>query len=226
MSAKGRPLKAEMLRAAIIAGLSDTAFRLFVCMSLLANEDGVFRADPDFLHAEVYWLASPAIDLEAALRELVKVVEFFEQDGLVMGRIRPREPSRRSARVPKAPAPDGYAQVIDAYQRAFIAKRGVKPGIDARTGKAAKDLLAIFPVADAIACIEAAFDDPWFAQHGGALWQIANNPNRFRTAPPKPLPIYTRPTLVKAPPPPADTDAFEIDDNPFGELLTSRVLHG
>lgn len=55
MAGRIRTLKPEMLEDAIIAELSDTAFRLFVGMILLADDAGRLRADSRYLAGQIFW---------------------------------------------------------------------------------------------------------------------------------------------------------------------------
>jgi hypothetical protein len=83
----------------------------------------------------------------------------------------------------KSAAPAGYAEVIEAYQRAYVATHnGDKPAISSRTGAAAKSLLGVMPVADAVRTIESAFEDSWFVSTSSELFDIAARPNRWRGA--------------------------------------------
>jgi hypothetical protein len=55
MSGRIRTLKPEMLEDAVVAGLSDGAFRLFVSMILMADDYGNFHAHPRQLAGKAFW---------------------------------------------------------------------------------------------------------------------------------------------------------------------------
>lgn len=71
MAGRIRTIKPELLEDGISAGLSDTAFRLFVGMILLADDYGVLRAEPGYLQGHIHWKRSPSIPVEDALVELL-----------------------------------------------------------------------------------------------------------------------------------------------------------
>ncbi len=77
-------------------------------------------------------------------------------------------------------APDGYADVIATFVAEFEKARHEKPVVDAKTGKAAKMLLAQIPnPVEACNIIRAAFTKPFVANEKPSLLYIAANPNDF-----------------------------------------------
>lgn len=113
----------------------------------------------------------------------------------------PEDPRSQSSAADAAPT--DFQRVIACYAECYASAKGAKPAITARTGKAAKDLLAQLGVEDACAVIRGAFTDDFFARTRGELWDISNGPNRFRRVP--------------APAPPAPTslpDRAPDDDGP------------
>lgn len=89
MSGRIRTVKPELLEDAVTAGLSDRAFRLFIAVILMADDYGRLRAEPRFLAGQVYWLRECALeDLTVALRELDRLVLFYEVHGQQYAEIR------------------------------------------------------------------------------------------------------------------------------------------
>ncbi len=70
MSGRIRTIKPELLEDAIIAGLSDSAFRVFVGMIVLADDYGNLRAEHGWLRGQIYWSAKPAKTVEGSCAEL------------------------------------------------------------------------------------------------------------------------------------------------------------
>lgn len=65
-----RTLKPEILEDEKTSRLSDTAFRLFTSMIILADDHGNVRADARWLQAQIWWAAAAPPDALAALLEL------------------------------------------------------------------------------------------------------------------------------------------------------------
>jgi hypothetical protein len=85
----------------------------------------------------------------------------------------PKEPT------PEPPKPPGFPEVIAAFHETFLAKRGVKPGITPREGKAARELLQAFGAESAVGIIRRAFEDPWLLENNPTLACIVANANRY-----------------------------------------------
>ncbi len=119
---------------------------------------------------------------------------------------------------PKAPrkpptATAGYQTIIDAYWTRFERQFGRKPVFSEGTGKAAKAMAAM-PLADAIGCIDNAFQDPWFVENKPDLGHIARNANKYL---PKVMAPPAAPRPAPGPPPtPEQKTAF---DRMFEEAL-------
>jgi hypothetical protein len=113
-------------------------------------------------------------------------------------------------------------KVSDAYQRCFLAKRGIKPTFGKRGGKAITDLLAVMSADEAVATIENAFKDSWFAEHCGGLWEISNRPDAYRKAPEPEPEVYKPRFLAKAAPPSPERQA-EIDAR-LRDLFAAKVV--
>lgn len=88
MSGRIRTVKPELLEDAVTAGLSDTAFRLFIACILLSDDYGCFRAESALLKGQVFWKADPSTPLEYAISELAPLVRFYEVGGQRYGHIR------------------------------------------------------------------------------------------------------------------------------------------
>ena len=71
MSGRIRSIKPELLDDAMTAGLTDTAFRLFIGSVLLADDYGDLRWEPAWLRAQVFWKTERALaEVESSVREL------------------------------------------------------------------------------------------------------------------------------------------------------------
>lgn len=82
MSGRIRTVKPELLEDAVTAGLSETAFRLFIGMILIADDYGVLRAEPAYLAGQVFWKTPPSIPIGDALAELAtKLVRTWNHGG-------------------------------------------------------------------------------------------------------------------------------------------------
>jgi hypothetical protein len=88
MSGRIRSVKPEILEDGVTAGLSDTAFRLFIAAIVLADDYGNFRSEPHYLRGQVYWKLDPTKDVSAALTELEQLVSFYVVKGQTYGSIR------------------------------------------------------------------------------------------------------------------------------------------
>jgi hypothetical protein len=88
MARRIRSLKPEILEDEKTAGLSDTAFRVFVGLITMADDYGTFRADPRFIEKQIYWLAVPERSVATALLELeaTGMVALYEVRGQRYGR--------------------------------------------------------------------------------------------------------------------------------------------
>lgn len=89
MNLKTRSIGPGLIEDAITAGLSDTAFRLFVGMILIADDYGNVQADPAFLASRIFWGSPPATPVRDALTELTRKLIFpFLDEGRPFLRIR------------------------------------------------------------------------------------------------------------------------------------------
>lgn len=89
MSGRIRSIKPEVLDDAVTAGLSDSAFRLFIAAIVLADDYGRLRAEPGWLRGQVYWsrdVSSSAIG--KTLEELEPLIQFYDVDGQRYAEIR------------------------------------------------------------------------------------------------------------------------------------------
>jgi hypothetical protein len=105
-----------MLEDERIAGLSDTAFRLFVAGLPLADDHGNLRASVPFLLGQVFWLRPPQVSLQEALAELtsVSVWELYVVNGQTYAHIRGFSKHQRldNAGAPLVPLPPGYVLTV------------------------------------------------------------------------------------------------------------------
>lgn len=89
MNGRIRTIKPEILEDAVTAGLSDTAFRLFIAVIVLSDDYGRFRAEPGWLRGQVYWARDvAATHFSAALDDLVPLVRFYLVNGQRYGALR------------------------------------------------------------------------------------------------------------------------------------------
>ncbi len=89
MSGRIRSLKPEVLEDSVTAGLSDTAFRMFIAAIVLSDDYGHFRAEVGWLRGQVYWARD--VDPKAfarALDELSPLVQFYVVNGQRYGAVR------------------------------------------------------------------------------------------------------------------------------------------
>ncbi len=86
--------------------------------------------------------------------------------------------------VPDAlPAKSDHAELLATYSAAYEHAKGVKPIIEGRNGKAAKELLKKLSLTEAQDMVRRAFADEFFSTNQCELWQIANAPNKWRGNP-------------------------------------------
>lgn len=89
MSGRIRTIKPELLEDAVTAGLSDTAFRLFIGCILLADDYGRLRFEPAWVRVQVLW-KRPVSDevFDEAFAELAALIVGYEVKGQAYGAIR------------------------------------------------------------------------------------------------------------------------------------------
>lgn len=89
MSGRIRTIKPELLEDAITAGLTDTAFRLFIGCILLADDYGNLRYEPAWVRVQVLW-KRPVSDeaFTAAMGELDALITAYEVKGQRYGAIK------------------------------------------------------------------------------------------------------------------------------------------
>ena len=85
-----RTIKPEILTDEKTAGLSDTTWRLFISLIVMADDHGRFRATPAFLHSQVFWSAETSREssresLETLAR--LSLVMLYEVSGQQYGKI-------------------------------------------------------------------------------------------------------------------------------------------
>lgn len=89
MSGRIRTIKPELLEDAVTAGLSDTAFRIFIAAILLADDYGCLRFESAWLQGQVFWARSVDPSTFAkALSELSPLVNEYSVNGQRYGAIR------------------------------------------------------------------------------------------------------------------------------------------
>jgi hypothetical protein len=85
-----RTLKPEILTDEKSAGLSDTELRLFVSLIVMADDHGRFRANPAFVHSQVFWASGTSREASRdALDTLARLslVILYEVAGQQYGKI-------------------------------------------------------------------------------------------------------------------------------------------
>lgn len=139
-----RTLKPEILDDEKVAPLSDTAFRLFTSMVILADDWGNVRADVRWLQAQIWWAHGGAPNVLLALVELCRatLIEVYAVRGGTYVHLRGWEKHQRidnagKARVPMPNDPDANRiEVIDeAAMAEFAEVRGEPRRISAGSGK-------------------------------------------------------------------------------------------
>jgi hypothetical protein len=84
MAGRIRSIKPEILEDKKTAGLSDSAFRLFIAMITLADDYGNLRGEPEYLDGQVWWRSrGDSRRVAAACREVSEagLVVFYEVSG-------------------------------------------------------------------------------------------------------------------------------------------------
>jgi len=81
MAGRIRSIKPELLEDAVTAGLSDSAFRVFIGMILLSDDHGNLRAEPKYIEGQVYWSAVPEKGVRESLQELLALVTYYRVRG-------------------------------------------------------------------------------------------------------------------------------------------------
>jgi len=106
MSGRIRSIKPEILEDAVTAGLSETAFRLFIGTIALADDYGVFRAEAGYLAGQVFWKVPPSRPVDEAVAELgAKLVQLYEVNASATARSAPGRSTRRSRTQASAGSP-------------------------------------------------------------------------------------------------------------------------
>ncbi len=81
MSGRIRTIKPELLEDAVTAGLSDSAFRVFIGMILLADDYGNVRAEPKYLEGQIYWSAIPETSVRLSRDSLETLITIYTVRG-------------------------------------------------------------------------------------------------------------------------------------------------
>ena len=107
MSGRIRSIKPELLEDAKTAGLSDSAFRIFIGMILLADDYGNLRAEAKYLEGQIYWTAVPEKGVKVSCKELETLVSFYEVRGQLYAHIKgwSKHQKVQHAGKPRVPAP-------------------------------------------------------------------------------------------------------------------------
>jgi hypothetical protein len=112
VAGKIRTLKPAMLEDELVAGMSDTAVRLFMAGLLLADDHGNLRASAPYLLGQVFWSRAPQQPLEEALSELTSrgLWETYLVGGQTYAHIRGWRKHQRidNASEPRVPLPPGW----------------------------------------------------------------------------------------------------------------------
>jgi hypothetical protein len=85
--------------------------------------------------------------------------------------------------LPRTARESPHRSVTAAYSDGFMRRHGKRPSIDARDGRAVKELLATVPVEDVLEAISRYLDQRvgWAAEHGWPLRGLQGDFNRLRT---------------------------------------------
>jgi hypothetical protein len=120
MTGRIRTIKPELIEDEATAGLSDTAFRLFVSMFAIADDHGILRASRGYLLGQVWHGCEPSEPIEDACIQLSRrLVTFFVSDGQCYAFIRNWAKHQRvnDAAKPRLPLPPGYEEVEGTRSR-------------------------------------------------------------------------------------------------------------
>lgn len=108
--ARIRTLKPEILEDQFTAGLSDSAFRLFISAIVLADDFGNLQGDERWLRSMIWWAHDDSPSLAEVLGELrrVSLVKIYEVRGQVYLHLRGWAKHQRidNAGKPRVPKPD------------------------------------------------------------------------------------------------------------------------
>lgn len=137
-----RTLKPEILEDEKTAPLSDTAFRLFTSLVVLADDWGNVRCDERLLSAQIWWAHVRKPDVLSTLVELCKatLIEVYAVRGGTYAHLRGWEKHQRidnagKGRVPKPDDPDALVIVADElFAEHLAASRRESPRTAAGSG--------------------------------------------------------------------------------------------
>jgi hypothetical protein len=131
-----RTLKPEILDDEKVAPLSDTAFRLFTSLVILADDHGNARADVRWLQGQIWWAHGESPNVLLALVELCRgsLIDVYAVRGGTYVHLRGWEKHQRidnagKNRVPLPKDPD--AQAIEVTMECFAETRGEPPRLAA-----------------------------------------------------------------------------------------------
>lgn len=109
---KIRTLKPEILDDEIVAGLSDTAWRLFVSGIVLSDDHGNLRAAPRALLGKCWWARAPQVSVDDAVAELMTagLWQLYDDSGQSYAHINGWHKHQRidNASQPQVPLPPGW----------------------------------------------------------------------------------------------------------------------
>lgn len=112
MSGRIRSIKPEINDDESVASLSSDAWRLWISMWTLADDEGNLRASPRQLKAKVFWARDPMVAIEELLSELVqaKRVQLYEVAGESFAHLRNWKKHQKidkpqDGKVPPPPSP-------------------------------------------------------------------------------------------------------------------------
>ena len=131
-----RTLKPEILDDEKVAPLSDTAFRLFTSLVILADDHGNARADVRWIQGQIWWAHGDPPNVLFALVELYRasLIEVYAVRGGTYVHLRGWEKHQRidNAGKNRVPLPnDADANSIEVTIEAFAAIRGDSPRLAA-----------------------------------------------------------------------------------------------
>lgn len=131
-----RTLKPEILDDEKVAPLSDTAFRLFASLVLLADDHGNTRADVRWVQGQVWWAHNEPPNVLLALVELYRasLIEVYAVRGGTYVHLRGWAKHQRidNAGKNRVPMPnDADANRIELIEADFAANRGESPRLAA-----------------------------------------------------------------------------------------------
>ena len=135
MSGRIRTIKPELLEDEKVASLADDEFRLFIGLFLVADDYGNFRANPTWLHGQVFWAregSRGARECLTSLRE-VGLVVLYEENTQHYGHICGWSKHQKIDRPSKPKIPGPTAENIERKPNVGQPREGSRVNVEGST---------------------------------------------------------------------------------------------